>query len=50
MGMGEALLNPRVFDALKILTNKDLFNFPLRKISISTVGIIPGIKNNNNFF
>ncbi len=43
MGMGEALLNPRLFDALSLLTHKDFFNISDRKISVSTVGIIPGI-------
>ncbi|PRP76698.1 chloramphenicol/florfenicol resistance protein [Planoprotostelium fungivorum] len=43
-GMGEALQNPKVFDALGILTDVDLFSMPHRKLSVSTVGIIPGIE------
>jgi 23S rRNA (adenine-C8)-methyltransferase len=44
MGMGEPLVNPDIFDALDILTNKKYFNFGQRKISISTVGIVPELK------
>lgn len=44
MGMGEPFMNPRVFDALDILTDPLLFGIPQRKISISTVGIIPAIQ------
>ena len=44
MGMGEALQNPRVFDALDMLTDKDLFGMSPRRINVSTVGIIPGIQ------
>ena len=44
MGMGEPLLNEaNVFSALKILTDKNAFGYGQRKISLSTVGIIPGI-------
>lgn len=43
MGMGEPLQNPRVFDALQTLTDKDLFSFPQRRISVSTVGVVSGI-------
>jgi adenine C2-methylase RlmN of 23S rRNA A2503 and tRNA A37 len=40
MGMGEPLLNYKnVKDSLKILTNKDYFNFGNRHISISTIGV-----------
>ena len=35
-------------DAIKILNNKDLFNIGARHISISTVGIIDGIKKLQN--
>lgn len=35
-------MNPRIFDALKVLTNEKLFNMSQRKINVSTVGIIPG--------
>jgi len=45
MGMGEPLLNyEEVMKAIKILNDKDGFNIGARKISISTVGIIDGIK------
>jgi len=43
MGMGEPLGNPRVFDALGILTSSELYGFSRRRINISTVGVIPGI-------
>jgi len=43
MGMGEPLGNPRVFDALGILTSSELYAFSRRRINISTVGVIPGI-------
>jgi hypothetical protein len=36
--MGEALQNPKVFEALEILTDESMFNFPQRKLSVSTVG------------
>jgi 23S rRNA (adenine-C8)-methyltransferase len=42
MGMGEALQNPRVFSALRILTK--MMNISPRRINVSTVGIIPGIE------
>ncbi|MCW9132501.1 Cfr family 23S rRNA (adenine(2503)-C(8))-methyltransferase [Bacillus paramycoides] len=44
MGMGEALANPQIFDALTILTDPDLFGLSPRRITVSTVGIIPNIK------
>ena len=44
MGMGEALQNPRVFDALSVLTSKDLMGLSPRRINVSTVGVIPGIE------
>lgn len=44
MGMGEALANVQVFDALNVLTNSELFALSPRRLSISTIGIIPGIK------
>ncbi|CAJ1347201.1 unnamed protein product [Effrenium voratum] len=43
MGMGEPLGNPKVFDALRILTAPDLFGMSSRRLNISTVGVIPGI-------
>jgi 23S rRNA (adenine-C8)-methyltransferase len=44
MGMGEPLINPYTFDALSMLTNKNLFNMSPRRLSVSTVGVIPGIE------
>ncbi len=44
MGMGEALANPQIFNALEVFTNPDLFGLSPRRISVSTVGIIPNIK------
>ncbi len=44
MGMGEPFANPNVFDALKIITSKEGLGFGKRHVSVSTVGIIPGIK------
>jgi len=45
MGMGEPFLNyDSVLNAIRILNDKDGFNIGARHISISTVGIIEGIK------
>ncbi len=44
MGMGEPLANPQTFAALQILTDRELFGFSPRRITVSTVGIVPGIK------
>ncbi|MBU5439525.1 Cfr family 23S rRNA (adenine(2503)-C(8))-methyltransferase [Tissierella sp. MSJ-40] len=44
MGMGEPFANPEIFNALKILTDQSLFKLSQRRITISTVGIIPGIQ------
>jgi len=45
MGMGEPMNNyDALLRALKILINPHLFAFSSRKITISTVGIIPGIE------
>eukprot|EP00931_Biecheleriopsis_adriatica_P117011 TRINITY_DN92577_c0_g1_i1.p1 TRINITY_DN92577_c0_g1~~TRINITY_DN92577_c0_g1_i1.p1 ORF type:complete len:384 (-),score=58.41 TRINITY_DN92577_c0_g1_i1:91-1242(-) len=43
MGMGEPLGNPRVFDALRILSAPELFGMSSRRLNVSTVGVIPGI-------
>lgn len=43
MGMGEALANPHIFDALNVLTDKNLFGLSQRRITISTIGTLPGI-------
>lgn len=44
MGMGEALANPNTFTALQTLTSPMLFGLSARRITISTIGIIPGIR------
>ncbi|WP_312427305.1 Cfr family 23S rRNA (adenine(2503)-C(8))-methyltransferase [Lacrimispora sp.] len=44
MGMGEAFANPELFDAVKILTDQSLFGLGQRRITVSTIGIIPGIQ------
>lgn len=45
MGMGEPFLNSdNLFSAIKILNDKDGFNLGARRMSVSTVGIIDGIK------
>ncbi len=50
MGMGEPLANPNLFDALNILTDSSLFGLSQRRITISTIGIIPGIRRLTNEF
>jgi 23S rRNA (adenine2503-C2)-methyltransferase len=45
MGMGEPFLNyDEVMKAVRFFNDKDTFNIGARKISISTVGVIEGIK------
>lgn len=44
MGMGEAFANPHLFDGLALLTDRNLFGLNQRRITISTIGFIPGIK------
>ena len=45
MGMGEPLLNfDNVKKAVEIMTNKDMLDLSTRKLTISTVGIVPGIE------
>jgi 23S rRNA (adenine2503-C2)-methyltransferase len=45
MGMGEPLLNyDEVMKAIRFLNDEETFNIGARKISVSTVGIIEGIK------
>ncbi|AJA49514.1 ribosomal RNA large subunit methyltransferase Cfr [Clostridium pasteurianum DSM 525 = ATCC 6013] len=44
MGMGEAFANPELFGAVKILTDENLFGLSQRRITISTIGVIPGIQ------
>uniref|UniRef100_A0A3B0MXI5 Radical SAM superfamily, putative n=1 Tax=Theileria annulata TaxID=5874 RepID=A0A3B0MXI5_THEAN len=47
MGMGEPLSNPNVFKSINILTDKRYFALSPRRINVSTVGILPGIKKLN---
>ncbi len=45
MGMGEPMANyERVWKAIRILVDKRGFNLGARHITVSTVGIVPGIK------
>ncbi|SHH48298.1 23S rRNA (adenine-C8)-methyltransferase [Sporobacter termitidis DSM 10068] len=44
MGMGEALANPHIYDALAILTDPQLFGLSQRRITISTIGVPSGIR------
>ena len=45
MGMGEPLLNfDNVKKAVEIMTHRDMLDLSMRKITISTVGIVPGIE------
>ncbi len=44
MGMGEPLLNPHTIEGLKIVTSEEFFNLGARHVTVSTSGIVPGIK------
>lgn len=44
MGMGEPLANPAFFKSLELLTDPLLFGLSQRRITVSTVGIVPGIR------
>jgi 23S rRNA (adenine2503-C2)-methyltransferase len=45
MGMGEPMLNlDAVIPALRLLTNPTAFNFATRRVTVSTAGVIPGIR------
>lgn len=50
MGMGEALANVRIFDALYVLVDRQLFALSPRRITVSTVGIIPNIQRMTSSF
>ncbi|SCP02866.1 radical SAM protein, putative [Plasmodium malariae] len=50
MGMGEPLANPHVFDSIHFFNNHNLFALSSRRINISTVGLLPGIKKLNDLF
>merc|ERR1719333_1368989 len=41
--MGEPLANPKIFDAIRVLTDPDLFGLSMRRMNVSTVGVLPGI-------
>jgi len=43
-GMGEPLANPKLFDAISALIHPDIFGLSSRRISVSTVGILPGLR------
>jgi 23S rRNA (adenine-C8)-methyltransferase len=43
MGMGEALANPHTFGALEILSHARAFALAPRRITVSTVGFLPGL-------
>lgn len=44
MGMGEALANPHVFDALTLLTDEAYAGMSARRITMSTVGFAPNLE------
>lgn len=50
MGMGEPLANPHLFTALRTLTDPTLFGLSPRRITISTIGVIPSIERLTNEF
>jgi len=51
MGMGEPFANEdNVFEALEILTSPDLMGISSRRLSVSTVGIVPGIERLSKHF
>lgn len=47
MGMGEALLNPNSMEALNVLSSPKGFGLSPHRISVSTVGIVDGIRRLN---
>lgn len=44
MGMGEALANPNLFTALECLTDPALFALSPRRLTVSTIGLVPAIR------
>ncbi len=50
MGMGEPLLNPHTFTALRMLTDDRLFGLSQRRLTLSTVGIPHGIERMTDEF
>jgi 23S rRNA (adenine-C8)-methyltransferase len=43
MGMGEALANPHLFDALTLLTDANYAGMSARRVTVSTVGFAPNL-------
>eukprot|EP00397_Hematodinium_sp_SG-2012_P047890 GEMP01054640.1.p1 GENE.GEMP01054640.1~~GEMP01054640.1.p1 ORF type:complete len:462 (+),score=95.63 GEMP01054640.1:10-1395(+) len=43
MGMGEPLGNPKLFDAIDILTDPSMLAMSRRRMNVSTIGVLPGI-------
>jgi 23S rRNA (adenine-C8)-methyltransferase len=43
MGMGEPLANPHVIEAIDVLVDPALFAYGPRRITVSTVGMLPGL-------
>ncbi len=50
MGMGEPLVNPDFFDALEMMIDPKYFGLSSRSLSVSTIGIIPGIQKMRDKF
>ncbi len=51
MGMGEPFMNwENVKESITILTDESLCNFPNRKVSVSTSGVVPGIEKFADIF
>jgi 23S rRNA (adenine-C8)-methyltransferase len=44
MGMGEPLSNKNIFAAIDLLTDRDLFALSPRRITVSTIGVVPAMK------
>ena len=44
MGMGEALANPNIFAAIDTFTDAELFALSPRRLTVSTVGVIPALQ------
>lgn len=45
MGMGEPLANyPNTIKAIELITHPEAFNFSYRRVTLSTVGLLPGLE------